>query len=46
MEGWLQISEDEPISLFPNVPGSHEEDFLKTRLIELSSCKSYSLVKF
>jgi hypothetical protein len=46
MEGRLEIPEDEPISLFPDVPGSHKEDFQKTRLIELPFCKSYPLVKF
>jgi hypothetical protein len=27
LEGWLQIPEDEAISLFPDVPSNHEEDF-------------------
>jgi hypothetical protein len=46
MEGRLQISEDESITLFPDTPGGHEENFQKIRLVELPSCKSYSLVKF
>jgi hypothetical protein len=40
MEGRLQISEDESITLFPDTPGGHEENFQKIRLVNCHLAKA------